>query len=401
MKNKKRILIFSLVYPPFVGGAEVAIKEITDRIGDIDFDMVTLRFDKNLPKFERMGNINVYRIGFVSDSPTMSDLVKLPLKLNKLIFPFISCWKASQLHRKNNYDGIWAMMAAFAGFGAMFFKLTHPKVPYLLTLQEGDPIDYIKRKVRFVYPLFVRIFTKADFIQTLSTYLEKWARDMDFKGPLEIVPNAVNTAHFAQKYSEEELNKLKKELGKEEGDKFIITTSRLVLKNACDDVVKSLKYLPENIKFIILGDGPDEKMLKELAEKEGVKDRVKFLGLVDHKEMPKYLKVSDIFTRPSLSEGFGNSFVEAMASEIPVIATQEGGIADFLFDAKRNPDKETTGWAVDPRSPEQIAEAVKDILNNSEKTAKVVATAKKMAFEKYDWNIIAKDMRDKVFGKLI
>jgi len=44
-----------------------------------------------------------------------------------------------------------------------------------------------------------------------------------------------------------------------------------------------------------------------------------------------YLKNSDIFIRPSLSEGFGNSFVEAMASEIPVVATQEGGYRRFSF----------------------------------------------------------------------
>ena len=43
----------------------------------------------------------------------------------------------------------------------------------------------------------------------------------------------------------------------------------------------------------------------------------------------------------------GNSFVEAMAARLPVIATQEGGIADFLFDATRNPEQPTTGWVVD------------------------------------------------------
>lgn len=401
LNNKKRILIFSLVYPPFVGGAELAIKEITDRINDIDFDMVTLRFDKNLPKFEKVGNINIYRIGFTSDSPTMSDLVKFPLKLNKLFFPFLACAKASKLHKQNNYDGIWSMMAAFAGFGAMFFKLTHPKVPYLLTIQEGDPIPEIKHKVRFVYPLFEKIFTKADFIQTISYYLADWARDMGFSGPVEVIPNAVNTAHFAQNYSDEELNNLKKDLVKKDGEKFMITTSRLVKKNAADDVIKALKFLPENVKFLVLGTGPDREMLDDLVKKEGVEGRVKFLGIVDHKEMPKYLKVSDIFIRPSLSEGLGNSFIEAMAAEIPVIATQEGGIADFLYDSKRNTDKETTGWAVDPRSPEQIAEAVKDILGNPEKTAKVVATAKKMVFEKYDWDIISKDMEEKVFNKLM
>ena len=57
MDNKKKILIFSTTYHPFVGGAEVAVKEITDRLGDeYDFDMVTLKFDRNLPDYEKIGN---------------------------------------------------------------------------------------------------------------------------------------------------------------------------------------------------------------------------------------------------------------------------------------------------------------------------------------------------------
>jgi phosphatidylinositol alpha-1,6-mannosyltransferase len=89
----------------------------------------------------------------------------------------------------------------------------------------------------------------------------------------------------------------------------------------------------------------------------------------------------------------GNSFIEAMAAGLPVIATQEGGIADFLFDAKRNPDKETTGWAVDVDSPEQIAEVVQDILAHPEQVARVRANALALVKEKYDWNLIATQMR--------
>lgn len=400
--KKRKILIFSTAYYPFVGGAEIAVREITNRLGeDFEFDMVTLRFDSGLSKFEKIGNVNIYRIGFAVNSPTMSDLVKFPLKLNKLFFPFLSCCKATVLYKKNSYDAIWSIMASYAGFGALFFKLSHPNVPYLLTLQEGDPIDYIKKKTKFVSFLFKRIFTKADFIQVISNYLGEWARDMGFGGKLEVIPNAVNIEHFSRWYPENELNELKTFLGKKDGDKFIITTSRLVKKNACDDVIKSLKYLPENVKFIILGDGPDWQKLEDIAKREGVEGRAKFLGLVDHKEIPKYLKISDIFIRPSLSEGLGNSFLEAMSAEVPVIATQEGGIADFLFDAKRNLDKGTTGWAVDVKNPQQIARAIKEILDNPGKTAKVIATAKKMVIEKYDWNIIAKNIHQKVFRNLL
>jgi glycosyltransferase involved in cell wall biosynthesis len=96
----------------------------------------------------------------------------------------------------------------------------------------------------------------------------------------------------------------------------------------------------------------------------------------------------------------GNSFVEAMAARLPVIATQEGGIADFLFDAKRNPDKPTTGWAVDKDSPRQIAEAVEDIIAHREQVEVVLQNACTLAVSKYDWSLIAKDMREKVFAPL-
>ncbi len=400
----KKILIFSLAYyPAHVGGAEVAIKEITDRIDpkEIAFDMVCLRFDKNLPKMERVRNVTAHRIGFTTDKPTMGDLSKFPLHLNKFLFQFLAAWKALRLHRKNKYNAIWAMMAHSTGVPAGIFKTFHPKVPYILTLQEGDPIDYIKRKMRPVYPLFVRGFTLADTIQSISTFLSKWALQMGFHGHMEIIPNAVNTKHFSQVYSPAELDALKAKLGKKPNEKYLITTSRLVKKNAADDVIRALPLLPKEIKFLILGLGPDYDMLMELAKNLGVTDRVIFLGQVDHKEMPKYLKISDIFIRPSLSEGMGNSFVEAMAAELPVIATQEGGIADFLFDPDLNPDKPPTGLAVKPRDPESIARQTMRFLEDTELTRRIISNAKNLAFEKYDWDLIAKNMREKVFLPLL
>ena len=142
-------------------------------------------------------------------------------------------------------------------------------------------------------------------------------------------------------------------------------------------------------------------MLENLATELGVNNRVHLKGLIGHDVMPKYLKACDIFTRPSRSEGMGNSFVEAMAARLPVIATQEGGIADFLFDTKRNPEKETTGWAVDADSPEQIADAVNAIIANPEKVKEVTETAYNLAVTKDDWELIAKDMREKVFGRIL
>jgi glycosyltransferase involved in cell wall biosynthesis len=89
-----------------------------------------------------------------------------------------------------------------------------------------------------------------------------------------------------------------------------------------------------------------------------------------------------------------------MACRMPVVATQVGGIADFLFDAKRNPGKGTTGWAVDVDSPEDIAEVVKEILANPETVKAVTERARKMVEEEYDWDIVARRMKERVFNRI-
>lgn len=379
----------------------MSVKEITDRIGDLEFHLIANRYDSTLPKEEKIGNVHVHRIGITTHNPGMADLRKLPLNLNKLLYQFLAAWHALRLHKRHRFDAMWAVMAHSTAVPAAIVKILHPEIGYVLNLQEGDPIPYIERKMRPLWPLFTRGFTKADIVQPLSRYLADWARARGFKGHIEIIPNAVNARHFSQKYAPEIVDAIKQKLGKQAGDTFLITSSRLVTKNAVDDVIRSLALLPQNVHFIVMGTGPDEIMLKQLAKDLGVEKRVQFLGQIGHDDMPKYLQASDIFIRPSRSEGMGASFPEAMAAELPIIATQEGGIADFLFDAKRNPDKPTTGWAVDRDAPTQIAEAVGEIVGNPERTAQVVKTAKELAFAKYDWDLIAADMRTKVFAKLV
>ena len=388
---KKRILIFSFAYyPRFVGGAEVAIKELTDRIGDeYEFDMVTLR--KHAPSFEHVGNVKVYRVGWRWSGKRTSSARFFPLA--KILFPILAYHKARALHRERHYDTAWSMMAAYAGFGALFFKLRHPNVPFILTLQEGDPISHIKRRALPVYPLFRMIFTRADIIQAISHYLADFGRSMGFNGPLEVVPNGVDTKRF--------INAPAAEVGKKEGETWLIHTGRLVQKNGIDTIIKSLTFMKSNVHALLLGNGRDKSVLESLTRKYHLQNRVHFLPYVHIEQVPSYLHACDIFVRPSRSEGMGNSFVEAMAAGLPVIATQEGGIADFLFDAKKNPDKPTTGWAVDKDSPEQIAQAVNDILGNHEQVKRVIQNARELVIAKYDWDLIARHMREKVFARVL
>ena len=147
----KKILIFSLTYyPDNVSGSDGAIKEITDRIdsSDIEFHMVTLRFNSSLLKLEQYGKVLVHRIGIAKKNPTMEDYGKFPLNLNKPLYQFYAVLKACQLNRKYHYDAIWAMMAHSAGVPAAVFKMLYPKKGYVLTLQEGKTPEYIEKKLK-------------------------------------------------------------------------------------------------------------------------------------------------------------------------------------------------------------------------------------------------------------
>jgi glycosyltransferase involved in cell wall biosynthesis len=184
------------------------------------------------------------------------------------------------------------------------------------------------------------------------------------------------------------------------GDIILFTASRLVLSRGVEDVIRALSRLPHNVKLLVAGDGEDRKKLESIAKKSGVTERVMFLGSVAHSDIPKYLHLSDIFVRPSTIEGMGSAFVEAFAAGVPVVATPVGGIPDFLSDPDRDPDTEPTGLFCNVHDPESIARAVKKYMDDAALTARIVKNAKALAEEKYDWDLIARNVKMRILDPL-
>ena len=403
VRQPKRILIFSLDYlPGDISGAESAIQDITDRISpsDIEFHMVTLYYNNNVPRVKKFGNVLVHYVGlFGRPDPTIAERGRFPLHYNKHYFQIAAGIKGFFLHRKYRYDGAWAMMAHGAGVPVSVFNIL-TGVPYALSLQEGDPPEYIERTMRPLWPLFKRAFTHARVVQPISEFLANWARRMGYRGEVDIIPDGANPDSIRPSFDASVVEELKRKLGKREGEIFIGNSARLVPQKGFDTTIRALPMLPANIRLLIVGSGPEEEKLKNLVAELALEDRVIFTGQVDRSVVSQYRHVMDIFVGPSRSEGLGHAFLSAMACRLPVVTTQVGGIVDFLFDAKRNPEKPTTGWAVDPDSPEQIATAVKDILANPETTKVVVERARKMVEDEYDWDRITVKMQKRVFNEL-
>lgn len=375
-----KILIFSTAYLPWVGGAEIAVKEITDRLPGIQFDMITANLNGEEAPVEKIGNITVYRLG--------------KGVRGKFFLPISGLLLARKLHRRNQYDIAWSIMASQASIAAALFKIFTKNIRLILTLQEGDEEGYLKRYVGgndilfkiFIQPFHRLVFKKADLATAISTYLKSRAEEGGVRSSVIVVPNGVDLSLFLRNYSEEDLWTIKTALGKTADEKYIITTSRLVTKNAVEDIIMSLTQLPGYVKLLVLGVGEDYAHLQGVVEKKHLTDRVVFLGHINHAEIPKYLQVSDVFVRPSLSEGMGNSFIEAMAAGIPVVATPVGGIVDFLRDGE-------TGLFAEVHNPHSIAVAVKKLLDQPALREHIVHTAREMVIARYDWKVIAEEMK--------
>lgn len=379
---KKKILIFSTAYYPFVGGAEVSIKEITDRLSDFDFDLITAKFKADLPKSEKVGNVNIYRLGF-----------GWPI-LDKLLLPFWGAIVVGRLQRKNAYLAFYCVMATFASGAAYIFNIfSKQKVPIILNLQEGDSEEHFGNRwlglINFSWQMALR---RTTLLTVLSEFLKERAKRFGYGGEIRVIPNGVDMKRFELRSMNYELRgKIRKELGIEEKDIVLVTTSRLVEKNGVGDVIGALPHLDAKIKFLICGVGELEESLKLKAKSLKVEDRVIFAGNVSQDILPKYLKACDIFVRPSLSEGFGISFIEAMASKLPVVATPVGGIVDFLKDGE-------TGYFCKPNNPESLANMIKRVIADPSKNV-VVEKAYRMVLEKYDWDKIVPEIR-KIFENI-
>ncbi len=353
MVTKPRILILSTAYLPLIGGSELAIHHISQRLTEYDFDLVTKRYSSESPAVEQIGRVRVFRVR----SP-------------KFLLPLTILLKAISLTASHRYLLVHAYQASQAAGAAWLVHLVRPSLPFVVTLQEGKELDWQSWPVRCARAL---ILQSADRITAISNYLAQYARKYS-KAPIDIIPNGVDMTEIARP--------------PRNPDPTILTVSRLVPKNNVEGIIRALPLVRNsitNIRLVIVGDGPLRSPLEALSTQLGVRDIVHFMSTVPHDQLPAIYAMANVFVRPSLSEGLGTAFLEAMAAQVPVVGSRVGGIADFL-------EHEQTGLVCDPHSPADIATQIIRILTDTTLRDGIVGRALLMVRERYDWNVVARQM---------
>ncbi|MBI5600605.1 MAG: glycosyltransferase family 4 protein [Gemmatimonadetes bacterium] len=174
---------------------------------------------------------------------------------------------------------------------------------------------------------------------------------------------------------------------------YLLTVARLVPHKGQDVAIRALARLASELptlRYVIVGEGPDEPRLRALARTEGVEDRVVFAGALRDDVLPAvyagaalYVGLSRLLP-PINVEGFGISFVEAAASGVPSVAGDSGGVRSAVLDAE-------TGVLVPPEEPERVADAIRTLMVDEPLRRRLGAAAREAALQRFNWDRVARD----------
>ena len=353
IKQTDIVSVMYLNYSMEIGGIETHLYEVACRLNSDEFlpSICVLKGGGTLERRLESKDIAVY------------DLCKregidlaIVLKLRKLLLE-----KGIRILHTNNYSA-W-LYGVLAALGIRSLKHVHA---------EHAIID-IKRRARI--ERLLSYFT--DSIVCVSGGVRDYMMNYQKITPrrLTVIYNGIDTDRFSR--NPETRKEYRKQLGISDGSPVVGIIARL---NPIKDHATLLKAfskvsqtLPDAV-LLIVGGGEMEDALVSQASALNITEKVIFLG--ERNDIPGLLNVIDVFVLSSLSEAHNVSLLEAMSSELPVVATRVGGNTEIV-------DENVTGFLVPPKDSDTLAVKIMDIIVTEEHKNNMGAKGRAKVLEKF------------------
>lgn len=203
------------------------------------------------------------------------------------------------------------------------------KLPFVTTLH-GTDITLVGLDPSYL-PITRFSIEQSDGVTAISNYLRaKTQQEFGIKDNIEVIYNFVNCDLYKPEPKKLEL---RAEYARHD-EKLLVHLSNFRPVKRLHDVIEIFDLVQKKVKskLMLIGDGPDRSSAEWLARKKGILDRVHFLGKQDN--VQEKLALADLMLMPSQLESFGLAALEAMACEVPAIATGVGGVPEVIEDGK-------------------------------------------------------------------
>ncbi len=268
-------------------------------------------------------------------------------------YDLVLATKMAEVTTKFDLDILHVHYAIPHSISAFLAKKMLPdrSVPFVTTLH-GTDITLVGND-RSYLPITRFGIDESDAVTAVSEYLrERTIKEFGTRKEIEVVPNFVNCEVFRKSLDSEFRSQF---AAADEALMIHISNFRPVKR--VDDVIEVFDRVrrKKKVKLLMVGDGPDRPKAEWLAEVKEIAGDVHFLG--KRNDMDRLLSVADVLMLPSELESFGLVALEAMASEVPVIATRVGGVAEVVDDG-------VDGFLFDVADLESMADAAASILSD-------------------------------------
>jgi N-acetyl-alpha-D-glucosaminyl L-malate synthase BshA len=243
-------------------------------------------------------------------------------------------------------------------------------LPFITTLH-GTDITLVGND-RSYLPITKFSIEQSDGVTAISNYLrERTVQEFDIKRPIEVIPNFVNCDYYMR--SEDQSARAR---WAPNGEPILMHLSNFRPVKRVTDVVEIFAQVRAKIpaKLVMMGDGPDRGAAEHLVRKKRLSKDVFFVGKQDH--VQDMLGLGDVFLLPSDIESFGLAALEAMACEMPVVASDVGGLPEVVTSG-------VDGYLIPARDVAAGAKCVLDILMRPDRGRAMGALARKNARSKY------------------
>jgi N-acetyl-alpha-D-glucosaminyl L-malate synthase BshA len=245
----------------------------------------------------------------------------------------------------------------------------------VVTTLHGTDITLVGNNASFK-PVTCLTIERSDAVTAVSHYLEEETRrQFDIERPIDVIYNFIDP----DRHDREIPPCIPPCTCLEQVTLMHISNFRPVKR--VRDVVAIFAQVAAKMdaRLILVGDGPETPVAEQAAKQLGVLDRVTFIGVVDR--VAPLLPAADLFLLPSASESFGLVALEAMASGVPVVASDVGGLPEVIQHG-------TTGYLAPVGDVDQMAEYAIDLLSDCTKQKAFARAAQQRAAERFDYRKI-------------
>ena len=325
-ETKRKVLITTDLYTVSTNGVVTSVQNLFDELTAKGHDVRILTLSGDLHSHKEGA---VYYIRSIPLGAVYPDL-RMPISYRHKLIQEIIDWKPDVVHSQCEFFSYQ--------FAARIAKITGaPIVHTYHTLYEQYLTSYVipsKRLGDFLAKVLSRQRLKR--VSTLvapTQKVENTLQGYGMKAPISIVPSGISLEQHQQRLSPEKRLQMRRQLGISDEDQVLLNLGRLGGEKNLGELLElfaEARKQHENLKFLIVGDGPAREDLEKQAKALGIEAQVIFAGMVPPSEVQNYYQLGDVFVSASTSETQGLTYIEAAANGLPLLCRQDDCLTDVL-----------------------------------------------------------------------